>query len=289
MTDNARGALIMMAAMAAFTLNDMFVKLVLRDLPMFQALFLRSVTSVLAFLPLLHLMKGLRALPGRRDRALIALRTLAEIGATVFFVLALLHMPLANISAVLQALPLTVTLAAAVFLGEKVGWKRLTAILLGFVGVLLIVRPGAEGFDRYALLALVSVGCVTLRDLATRRLSAAVPGVLVAFSAAVGLCVFSGIAAAQGEWVRPGAANTVWLVTAACFTVTGYMMSVAAMRCGDLGVVAPFRYTGLLWALVLGFAVFGEWPDGLTLLGAAIVVATGVFTLYRERRAAARD
>lgn len=288
LSDNARASFLMMSAMAAFTLNDTFMKLLSTELPLFQALFLRGIGSTLGFLVIAPMMGGWGGTVPRRDRVLIAVRTVAEIGAAYFFLTALFNMPLANVSAILQALPLTVTLAAVVFLGEPAGWRRMTAILVGFVGVMLIVRPGPEGFNTYGLMALASVGCVTLRDLATRRLSVAVPSVVVALAAAVGVMVFFGIASIWDSWAVPSTAGALQLGGATVFVIAGYMMSVGAMRLGDLGFVAPFRYMGLLWALVLGYVIFGDWPDPVTLLGAGIIVATGMFTLYRENRAAKR-
>ncbi|MFC7702979.1 DMT family transporter [Plastorhodobacter daqingensis] len=283
LTDNARGAIFMMLAMAAFTINDTFMKLLSAEIPLFQALFIRGIASVAAFLCLSGWMGGLRFDFGRRDWILIGLRTTGEVGAAYFFLTALFNMPLANVTAVLQALPLTVTLAAALFLAEPVGWKRLTAILVGFLGVMLIIRPGPDGFNIYALMALASVACVTLRDLATRRLSDRVPSIVVALCAGIGVTASAGIASLWVPWAMPSAAGLGFLSGAAVFVVAGYILSVTAVRAGDLGFVSPFRYTGLLWALVLGLLIFGDWPDGLTLMGAAIIVTTGLFTLFRER------
>jgi drug/metabolite transporter (DMT)-like permease len=289
-TDNMRGAGLMMASMAAFTLNDVCIKAVAGDLPLMQAIFIRGVITTAMIFVLGRAMGAIRLDLPRRDWNLIGLRTLAEIGATFFFLTALFHMPIANVTAILQALPLTVALAAVLFLGEPVGWRRLTAILVGFCGVLLIVRPGAEGFSVYSVYALAAVGFVTLRDLSARRLSSAVPSVTVALCTATAIMTVSGLATwASGGWTPVGARPSGLLAMAAVFIVGGYLFSVMTMRRGEIGFIAPFRYTGLLWALVLGFVVFGEWPDMLTLAGAGIVVAMGIFTLYREKRARRRN
>ncbi len=289
-TDNMRGAGLMMASMAAFTLNDVCIKAVAGDLPLMQAIFIRGVITTAMIFVLGRAMGAIRLDLPRRDWNLIGLRTLAEIGATFFFLTALFHMPIANVTAILQALPLTVALAAVLFLGEPVGWRRLTAILVGFCGVLLIVRPGAEGFSVYSVYALAAVGFVTLRDLSARRLSSAVPSVTVALCTATAIMTVSGLATwASGGWTPVGARPAGLLAMAAVFIVGGYLFSVMTMRRGEIGFIAPFRYTGLLWALVLGFVVFGEWPDMLTLAGAGIVVAMGIFTLYREKRARRRN
>jgi len=282
-SDNMRGALLMMAGMAAFTINDTAMKAVFADLPLFQALFLRGLGTTLVFV-VVGLRTGLfRLRLGPTDRRLVLLRTACEVGAAYFFLTALAVLPLANITAILQTLPLTLTLAAALVFGEPLGWRRLAAIGIGFFGVLLIVRPGTDGFTVYSVMAIVSVLFVTVRDLATRRISAQVPSVLVALATAAGVTLFALLASATEDWVMPDGGAALLLLTSISAIVAGYMMSVMAVRVGDLGFVSPFRYTGLLWALVLGYLVFDEFPTTLTLLGSAIIVATGVFTLHRER------
>jgi S-adenosylmethionine uptake transporter len=207
-----------------------------------------------------------------------------EIGAAYFFITALFHLPLANVTAIIQTIPLAVTLGGALFLREPLGWRRFTAILVGFAGVLLIVRPGTEGFNVFSVYALISVIFVTIRDLATRRLSAGVPSFTVALSAAAGVALFGGAGALGSEWVPVTPRAGLLLAGASLCIVGGYIFSVMVMRVGDLATVAPFRYTSLIFALVLGFVAFGEWPTALTLLGAAIVAGSGIYTLLRERQ-----
>jgi len=285
-SDNLTGALLMMASMAAFTVNDTMMKAMAGEVPLFQLLFLRGVLTTVAVAAVAARMGVLRARPSRRDWGLIGWRTLAEIGAAYFFLTALFNMPIANVTAILQALPLTVTLAAWLFFREAVGWRRLLAIVAGFGGVMLIVRPGAADFNAFSLYALIAVGCVTLRDLSTRRLSAATPSMLVTLITSAAVMVFFGVASLTGDWVAM-APREIWLTLgAAVMIIGGYLFSIMVMRVGEIGFVAPFRYTGLIWALVLGWAVFGEWPDALTLLGAGIVAASGLFTLWREARLA---
>lgn len=286
MSDNLRGALLMMAGMAAFTVNDTFLKALADELPLMQAIFLRGVATTAFLYGLARSMGALRFDLPRRDWGLVLLRTAGEVAAAWFFLTALFNMPLANVTAILQSLPLTITLAGAVFLGEPVGWRRFAAIGIGFAGVLLIVRPGPEGFNLYALYALISVACVTLRDLATRRLSPAAPSLTVAVVGSAGVTLFGAAGTLTGAWA-PISATAAWQLSGATvFVILGYLCSILVMRAGDLGFVALFRYTGLVWALLLGLAVFGHWPQPLTLLGAAIVAATGIFTLWRERRLA---
>ena len=284
MTDNTKGAFLMMASMLAFVLNDLCIKATGGTVPLFQLLLLRGLLSTSLIFLLAWRLGALRFnLPGS-DHGLIVLRSASEIAAAYFFLTALFHMPLANVTALLQLLPLTVTLGGALVFRERIGWRRLLAILIGFVGMLLIVRPGTDGFTQYTIYALISVACVTVRDLATRRMSGAVPSMFVTLSAAASVTLFSGIAMLGEPWVTPTPTQYALIVSSAFFIIGGYLFSVMVMRVGELGFVTPFRYTSLVWALLLGWLVFGEWPHILTLVGATIIVATGIFTLYRERQ-----
>lgn len=284
MSDNTKGALLMMLSMAAFTFNDTLVKSLGTDVPLFQMLFLRGALASVLIWGLAKSLGKLRWSLSRQDWALVIVRTVAEIGAAYFFITALYHMPLANVTAILQILPLTVTLGGALFFGESVGWRRASAIAAGFVGMLLIVRPGPDGFDQYAIYAMVAVAFVTLRDLSTRKMSPNVPSLTVTLVASLGVMVFAGVASLGGDWVILDGRQWMLLSGAALFILGGYLFSVLVMRVGEVSFIAPFRYSGLLWALILGFVVFGDWPDPITLTGAAIVVGAGVFTLLRGRK-----
>ncbi|GAB4284969.1 MAG: DMT family transporter [Roseovarius sp.] len=285
-SDNLTGALLMIASMAAFTINDTMMKAMAGEVPLFQLLFLRGILTTAAVAVIAVRTGALGARPPRRDWGLICWRTLAEIGAAYFFLTALFNMAQANVTAILQALPLTITLAAWMFLGEPVGWRRLLAIVAGFGGVLLIVRPGAADFNIHSIYALAAVGLVTLRDLSTRRLSGATPSILVTLITSAAVMVAFGLASLAGDWAAMETRHIALTAGAALMIIGGYLFSIMVMRVGEIGVVAPFRYTSLLWALALGWAVFGEWPEPPTLLGAAIVTASGLFTLWRESRLA---
>jgi drug/metabolite transporter (DMT)-like permease len=183
----------------------------------------------------------------------------------------------------MQVLPLAVTLAAAVFLGVPLGWRRLTAILAGFVGVMIIIRPGADSFDVWSVLGLASVVCVVARDLATRALSPGVASTAVSVWAAVSVTGLGLVGVALQGWQPVDGREALLILGAAAFLIVGYLFSVMVMRVGDIGVIAPFRYSALLWAIVLGWFVFASLPDTWTLIGAGIVVGSGLFTLWRER------
>lgn len=290
LSDNMRAALLIVVSMAAFTVNDALMKLASPDLPFFQLIVMRGALITIGLTVLAALWGHLRFKPSGRDRLLVTLRTLAEAIGTYFFLTALFVIPLANLSAILQALPLTVTLAAAVFLGEPVGWRRMIAIFIGFLGVMIIIRPGLEGFNIYSLYGVAAVLCVTFRDLAARKLSPAIPSSRVAISAAIGVTALAAVGSqVTGEiWVMPDTSESLLLIGAALCLMAGYIAAVSGMRMGEIGFVAPFRYTSLIVALLLGLVVFNEWPDNWTMLGAAIVVATGLFTLYRERATATK-
>lgn len=284
LSDNTRGALYMCVSMAAFTLNDTGMKALTQDLPLFQSIAMRGLLTLTGLLVLAAILGQLRLALPRRDGVVVAIRSFAEIASTVLFLAALMHMPLANLSAIMQALPLAVTLGAALVFRETVGWRRAIAILVGFIGVLVIIRPGQDGFDLWSLMGLASVFFVVIRDLSTRRLSREVPSVMVAVWASVSVTAMALLATLWTGWVPVSAGQGALVAGSASALLFGYLFSVMVMRVGDIGFVAPFRYTALLWALFLGWAVFGTLPDGLTLLGAGLVVATGLFTLWRERR-----
>jgi drug/metabolite transporter (DMT)-like permease len=291
LTDNMRGALLMTGAMAAFTFNDACMKALGVHVPLFQALVLRGLGTTTLLLLLAIRMGQLRFDIGQRDWVLIGVRTAAEAGAAWLFLTALNHMSIGNLSAILQSLPLTVTLASAMFLGEVVGWRRLLAIMIGFGGVMLIIRPGTDAFTIHSLYAIGSVVCVTIRDVVVRSISSHVPSLMVSLAAAAGVTLFSAAGAVFVDWQPMGFWPWMQLLGSISFVVLGYIMSVSSMRVGEISFVAPFRYTSLLVALILGVVVFGTIPDLLTLIGAAIVVATGLYTLLREwqlRRAGRR-
>ncbi len=290
LSENMRAALLIMVSMAAFTVNDALMKLAAPNLPFFQQIFMRGVLITIGLFVLASIWGHLRFKPDRKDRLLTFVRTLAEAIGTVFFLTALFSIPIANLTAILQALPLTVTLAAAVFLGEPIGWRRVAAIFIGFVGVAITIRPEAEGFSIYALYGVAAVIAVTFRDLAARKLSKAIPSSRVALAAAIGVTVMAGIGSwGQHEtWIMPNMRETLLLLGAAACLMVGYICAVSGMRLGEIGFVAPFRYTSLIVALFLGLVFFDEWLDFWTMIGAAIVVATGLFTIYGERATASK-
>ena len=284
MTPNLKGALFMTGSMASFTLNDTLVKLLAVDVPLFQIVFLRGLlTTVLLALTVAAFGKlSFRIPPGERRK--VALRTFFEIASMVAFLTALVNMAIANATAILSAMPLAVTIGAAVLFKEPVGWRRITAICVGAVGVLMIVQPGTDGFNVYSLLALLTVVLVAGRDLVTRSFSLGVPTLSVAVITAAAVCLFGGVLSLREPWVALPLSEILLLIASSVCIIGGYVFSIMVMRVGEVSATAPFRYTSLVFALILGVVVFNELPNALALCGAALVMATGVFTLIRERQ-----
>ena len=284
-SDNVKGAALMSASMAGFVFNDSYMKLVGPEIGLYQSIFVRGLFTVALIGAFAWWQGAFRVLPGQGDAGLITVRTVAEIGATLAFLTALFNMPLANLTAILQILPLTVALAAAVFLAEPIGRRRIGAILFGFAGVLLIVRPGFDGFNLYAILGLVAVACVTIRDLTVRRFSPQVSSLFVAFVTASVVTIAGGVGmVVTGSWTPLGLWELSYLLRAAACIFVGYYCSVAAMRVGEIPVVATYRYSILIWAVLLGWWYFDELPDALSVLGMSIIMAAGMFTMWREFR-----
>ncbi len=285
---NARGAALMVGSQIAYTVNDTIMKSLSGEVPFFQAMFIRGLmASVLLFVLALSL-RQLSFRLAREDRSRMLIRTAAEAAAAYFFVSALFNMPIANAVAILQVLPLSVALGAYLFLGEPLGWRRLVAIFVGFVGVMLIIRPGFEGFTVWSLYALAAVLAVTVRDLATRNMTSSLPSWTVAFAGSVGVTLFMAVGATTSEWISLEPVTYVILLSAVLSLIAAYLLSVLVMRVGEIAFVAPFRYSSLIAALIFGLIFFDEWPDTLTLIGSVIVVATGLYSLWREN-AAQRD
>ena len=289
LSENIKGAIFMSINMLAFVVNDAFMKFLFIDISIYQAIFLRGVITI----PMLALMAVYRNQitfsVNKSDWKYIWLRVAGEVGAAVFFLSALAQIPLANVTAILQAVPLTVTMAAALFLRETVGWRRWLAIIIGFLGVTIIVRPGVDGFSVYSLYAIAAVFCVTLRDIATRKLSKDVPTSLVAMITGVAITLYGAIMLPSVVWIPLTATHWFLLILAAIAIVFGYLFSVLAMRTGETSFIAPFRYTAMIWAIGLGIILFNDWPDNLTLLGTTIVIATGIYSFHREKLRQGKD
>ncbi|MEW9918718.1 DMT family transporter [Marimonas sp. MJW-29] len=283
--DNFRGAVLMVLAMLGFALEDMFIKLLAGAVSVAQILIMLGVGGSAVFGCIL-LLQG-KALFSREMLAVpIALRALGEMVGTLAFVSAIVLTPISSASAILQATPLVVTLGAALFLGEPVGWRRWSAIIVGLFGVILIIRPGLDSFEPLSLLAVLAVFSLATRDLATRKTPARISTMQLSFLGFVSIIPAGAflLLATGGRMVSLDGLGWSYFAGALGVGLFAYYGIVAAMRMGEVSFVTPFRYSRLIFALIIGIAVFDESPDALTLIGAAIIVASGIYTVWRERR-----
>ncbi|KQO81225.1 DMT family transporter [Rhizobium sp. Leaf262] len=284
LTENTRGALLMTLAMACFTINDAFTKSVTPYLNVGQILFVRGLLTCVLVYVIARRMGALRPLKTIL-RPIILMRCLCEVSASILYLSALATMGFANVAAIMQSLPLAVTLGAAIFLREPVGWRRWTAILVGFIGVLIILRPGPDGFTTAALLVVAAVFVTAGRDLLTRRMYTDIPSMTVTMTTAFVNTIFgAALIIPFGGWQPMD--GYVWshLFASAVLVVIGYQAVILSMRSGEIAFVAPFRYTSMVWAFSIGFFVFGEGLNSWIVLGTAIIVASGMYTFYRESR-----
>lgn len=285
MTDNQRGSLFMVLSMAGFAVEDMFIKSAAQSLPLGQVLLVMGLCGALWFGAVAR-RAGDRALPPALWSRTLALRSGFELVGRLFYALAIALTPLSVASSILQATPLVVVLGAALIFGERVGLWRWALTLLGFAGVLVILRPGLAGFDALSLLAVVGLLGFAGRDLATRAappaLSNAQLGVAGFSVLALSGVVILGFTTAP---VLPSPVQVTEIAGATAFGILGYTFLTRAMRTGEVSAVTPFRYTRLLFAMALGMAVFGERPDALTIVGSAMVVLCGVLVLTSARGA----
>ncbi|RME18622.1 MAG: DMT family transporter [Alphaproteobacteria bacterium] len=285
--ENLRGALLMMLSMAGFALEDALVKSVAGRIPMGEVLLFLGCGGALAF-GLLANRQG-HCLTSRLvfHRA-VMLRNLFEMLGTASFVTALALIPLSLNSAIFQATPLFVTLGAIVFLGARVGWRRWAAIAVGLAGVLIILRPGFEGFEPAALVSVLAALALSGRDLAIRACPPeAHPLQLSAWGFMAIIPVGLAMLALSGGPVRPSGTEALMLGGAVGLAMLGYYALTLAMQLGEVAFVTPFRYIRLVYGIGLGWLVFSERPDAPMLIGSAIVVGAGLYALWRERRTAA--
>lgn len=283
-SDNTRGILAMLVGMGLFVLNDALMKLASAHFPASQMMAVRGVFAAALGLGLVLAMGEGRHLT-RLAQPFVLGRALIESAVAFLFITALATAPLANVTAILNATPILVTAILVIFGLERVGWRRWAAILVGFGGVLLIVRPGPAGFDASALLALGAAALMAVRDLFTRLIHADTPSIVVAFGTTltVGIMGFVLGWATGQAWAPVWRPQTVILVAAALLVTAANIAVVTAFRRADISVVSPFRYSSVLLALVVGFAVFGDFPDPVALTGFALVVGAGLYAWRRER------
>jgi drug/metabolite transporter (DMT)-like permease len=285
--NNLNGILFILAAMAAFTLEDMFIKRLSGDVPVGQILMLLGLGSGTVFAAA-AVYRGDNLFAPAAWRGAAILRTLSEAVGAVAFATALSLVDISTVAAVFQALPLVITMGAALFLGEQVGWRRWSAICVGFVGVLMIVRPGLAGFNPSVILVLVAVLAIAARDLLTRMVDSSVSSAVVSFQAFASVIVAGGLllVSTGAEPTALDGRQVGMMLGGIVFGVAGYYAIVTATRIGDASAITPFRYSRLLFSILVGVLVFGERPDAMTLGGAALIIVSGLYTFVRERRLA---
>ena len=281
---NARGAVLMTGSMLGFAINDALMKYTFARLPFGEGILLRGAVATTLLVLIAWRTGTLAYRPTRLELTAMLVRSAAETVGTISFMTALAHLPMASASAAIQAAPLAVTLAAALFLRERVGWPRWTAIIVGFAGMLVMLRPGSDAFDPWMLVAVVTVSAIVVRDLTTRLLPPHVPALYAAAQTAAIITVFGACLVPFEGFAAPTVAEAGAYATAAVAVLVGYLCGVNAVRVGDISAVSPFRYTVLVFSVALGYLVFGHVPDAATFAGAGIVVAAGLFALWREAR-----
>ena len=283
--DNLRGAMLMVLSMLFFALEDMFIKLMAETLPVGEILIVTGLAGAAAF-SLFGLARGQCPLRRAMFWGPSGLRVLFEGIAGLFFVTALAVAPISIVTTIIQATPLIVTLGAALILREPVGPRRWTAIVIGLLGVLIVLRPFGGGFEATALFAVAGVLAMSARDLVTRRLPAhfttlqmSTVGFLAVIPGGVLLLVVTG-----DGMVWPTPQVWVWLAAGILSGLPAIYTLIAAMRIGEISFVAPYRYSRIIFGLTVGALVFNETLDAYTLIGAAIIVASGIYMVWRERK-----
>lgn len=284
--DNLRASLLMTFSMLCFAVTDVFIKLLSDAVPAGQIVSLMGLGGAAVFL-LWFAVRRQPPFPPDAGKPMVLVRTAFEALGTATFVSSLALVPLTTASAVIQATPLVVALGGVLFLGQSVGWRRWAAIFAGLLGVLLILRPGLDGFEPATLLAVIGMICLAARDLVTRALDSPITAPQLSILAFLSLIptglIVCRVAGTPLVWLSIPQLGTVILMV--LVVLCAYLSIVAATRIGDVAVTSSFRYSRMVFALILGALVFGERPDAPTLLGAAIVITAGLYALLRETRA----
>ncbi|WP_299946524.1 DMT family transporter [uncultured Ruegeria sp.] len=285
--NNVNGILLLVGSMAAFAIEDMFIKQLSVSVPTGQILVLLGLVCGAVFV-VMSVATRRRIFDPVAWSPLPVARAAAEGIGAICFITALSLIDLSTVAAVFQVMPLAVTMGAALFLGEQVGWRRWSAIGVGFVGVLMIIRPGLDGFQPETLLVVASVFAIAARDLMTRKLDVRVASTVVAMQAYVAVMIVGLVLmAVSSQTYVPMQAVPIWPCLGAIgFGVLGYYGIVSAMRVGEASAMMPFRYTRLVFSMIAGVLVFNERPDAMTLAGATLIIGSGLYTFVRERRLA---
>ncbi|WP_341705688.1 DMT family transporter, partial [Ferrovibrio sp.] len=279
---NRRGILAMSLGIILFVVNEALCKLVFATVPTSQVMAVRGGIALLLILAAAHATGATRQIAGALDRGVL-MRSLADLFGSYLYMFALFQMPIGNMMAINMASPLMMTATVALLLREPVGWRRWSAVVAGFIGVLLVVQPRAESFNAYSLVAVAAVCCLVVRDLVTRAIAPGVPSLIVILTNVGMMAAVTSAAATVEGWVPMGWYELLLLGIAAVFIAAGYLLVVDAFRHAEVPVIVPLRYTGLLWALLIGWLVWGDVPNEMATAGILLIVASGLYVLHRER------
>lgn len=276
---NQIGILYMVLAMAGFAIEDLVIKLVSAHLPVSQILIMLGLLSLIWFV-MIAWWKKIPLLTKKMLNKPFITRTMADLFAALFFVIAVVNSPLSSATAILQFTPLLVTLGAALFLRERVSLGKWIAIGLGFAGIMLIIRPGTDSFTPASIFAVLSVAMLALREITTRVMSVSVPSLAVS-SWAFAACALIGFLTIPlfPVPVIPRSEDLLLMLASSVVSCIAYYSLVKATRDGEISVIAPFRYTRLLFALILSYWILGEQPDTIMYIGSALVVFSGLYNI----------
>lgn len=273
--------------MAGFVVNDAIVKHVSEAMPSAQLIFLRGALASLLVLGM-ALALGAGAQLRHVVQPRVAGRAAVDACATVMYLLSLFHLPLGNATAINLAAPLFMVVFAVWFLHERPGAARWLAVAVGFAGVLCVVQPAGDGFNAWALLCLAGTLFHATRDLLTRRIDPAIPSIVVTLSTALAVTLLAGALSLVQGWRPFALVHLAWLGAAAVFLVAGYFLIIQCMRQGEVSLTAPFRYSALLFAVLLGYLVWGDVPNAWAWCGIVLLVGSGLYVVHDQRGRTAR-
>ncbi|WP_332698165.1 DMT family transporter [Bosea sp. (in: a-proteobacteria)] len=279
---NRSGIFAMVAGMALFVGNDALMKLARAAFPPGQAVALRTCFALVIALALIGILGDWRKLASGL-RPILLLRGLLDASAALSFIWALGLLPLANVTAIGMVSPLLIVVLAVLLRLETVGWRRTAALAVGFLGVLVVIRPDAGGFEFAALLALASAALTAMRDVLTRWINTDIPGTIIALTTiAMGGIVSLGLGTFE-VWQPAWRIEMLYLALASLLVSGGSLCIIRAFRQTDVGVVAGYRYSVVVFAVILGYLIWGQTPDPVAFAGIALIVGSGLYTLHRQR------
>lgn len=279
--ENITAIAAILAGTVFFTVVDIMMKLVSESLPVGESMVIRNSMAT-ALVVAFAISAGQLRLPECPPWPGLVWRMIGEGGSTIAFLTALAALPIGEASGITQFTPLAITAAAAIFLKEKVGWRRWTATLVGLAGVMLIMRPGTAGFSMAGLLVLASISLIVVRDFATRSIAASISTITLTAMSSFATLIAGLLLLPFETWTTPSPSDLVRLAVAALFLIAGYVSIIIAMRTGEVSAATPFRYFSMVIALFAGWLIWNDVPDEVSLLGMGLVCAAGLYTLHRE-------